>query len=51
MKYIRLMDGTKSNAGGFEIELNKEVVADTWNPSTYDPAIMGGFNFSTNGKN
>lgn len=50
MKYIRLMDGTKSNAGGFEIKLNEEVEAETWNPRTFDPKLMGGFNFSTEKK-
>ena len=49
-KYIKLMDGTKSNAGGFEIKLNEIVVADKWDTSTFDPAIMGGFNFSTDEK-
>ena len=49
-KYIRLMDGTKSNAGVFEIKLGEINVAETWNPTTYDPPIMGGFNFSTEEK-
>lgn len=49
-KYIKLMDGTKSNAGGFEIKLNEVVIADKWDTSTFDPAIMGGFNFSTDEK-
>lgn len=50
MKYLRLMDGTKSNAGGFEIKLNEVVTADKWNPTTFDPVEMGGFNFSTDEK-
>lgn len=49
-KYIKLMDGTKSNAGGFEIKLNEIVIADKWDTSTFDPVIMGGFNFSTDEK-
>ena len=49
-KYIRLMDGTKSNAGGFELKLNEINIAQTWNPNTLDPAKMGGFNFSTDEK-
>lgn len=49
-KYIKLMDGTKSNAGGFEIKLNEVVIADKWDTSTFDPAIMGGFNFSIDEK-
>lgn len=50
-KYIRLMDGTKSNAGGFELKLDEINIAKIWNPNTLDPAEMGGFNFSTNEKN
>lgn len=49
-KYIKLMDGTKSNAGGFEIKLNEIVIADKWDTATFDPKIMGGFNFSTDEK-
>ena len=49
-KYVRLMDGTKSNAGGFEFKLGEVNIAKTWNTTTYDPAIMGGFNFSTEEK-
>lgn len=49
-KYIRLMDGTKSNAGKFEIKIGEINVAKTWNPTACDPAIMGGFNFSTEEK-
>jgi len=49
-KYIRLMDGTKSNAGGFELKLNEINIAELWNPNTLDPAEMGGFNFSTDEK-
>lgn len=50
VKYVKLMDGTKSNAGGFEIKLNEIVIADKWDTSTFDPTIMGGFNFSTEEK-
>lgn len=49
-EYIRLMDGTKSNAGGFELKLNEVNIAQTWNPNTLDPAKMGDFNFSTDEK-
>lgn len=49
-KYIRLMDGIKSNAGGFELKLNEVNIAQTWNPNTLDPVLMGGFNFSTDEK-
>ena len=49
-KYIKLIDGLKSNAGGFEYKIDEVNVADNWNPTTYDPASMGGFNFSTDEK-
>lgn len=49
-KYIRLMDDTKSNAGGFEFKLGEVNIAKIWNTTTYNPTIMGGFNFSTEEK-
>lgn len=49
-KYLRLMDGNKSNAGGFEVKTDEIVVADKWNPNTMEPSEMGGFNFSTDEK-
>ncbi len=49
-KYVRVMDGLKSNAGGFEYKLNKINIANVWNQNTYNPKEMGGFNFSTTDK-
>lgn len=49
-KYVRVMDGLKSNAGGFEYKLNEINIANVWNPNTYNPKEMGGFNFSTTDK-
>ena len=49
-KYLRIIDGTKSNAGGFEIKVGEGNISETWNPTIYDPAIMGSFNFSTEKK-
>lgn len=49
-KYVRVMDGIKSNAGGFEYKLDEENVADNWNPKANTPEEMGGFNFSTEDK-
>lgn len=49
-KYVRVMDGLKSNAGGFEYKLNENNIANVWNPNTYNPKEMGGFNFSTTDK-
>ena len=49
-KYIRLVDGTKSNAADFEFKINEVNTSKIWNPNTYDPKEMGGFNFSTEEK-
>ena len=49
-KYVRVMDGLKSNANGFQYRLNEVNIADTWNPNTYNPKEMGGFNFSSEDK-
>ena len=50
MKYIKLIDGVKSNASGFEYKIGEVNVADTWNPSSFEPEKMGGFNFSVENK-
>lgn len=39
-KYVRVMDGLKSNAGGFEYKLNEINTANVWNPNTYNPKEM-----------
>jgi len=44
------MDGTKSNAGGFEYKLKEVNIAQNWNPKANNPSLMGGFNFSTDTK-
>lgn len=49
-KYVRVMDGSKSNAGGFEYKLNEINIAEKWNPLTREPELMGGFNFCTEDK-
>ena len=49
-KYVRVMDGLKSNASGQEFKIDEVITANTWNPSTRDPETMGGFNFSTEDK-
>lgn len=46
-KYVRVMDGLKSNASGFEYKLDEINIAKVWNPNTFNPKEMGGFNFST----
>lgn len=49
-KYVRVMDGLKSNAGGFEYKLDEINIAEKWNPNTLEPEQMGGFNFGTEDK-
>ena len=49
-KYVRVMDGKKSNANGFKYKLDEINVADNWNPNADNPKEMGGFNFSTEDK-
>ena len=49
-KYVRVMDGLKFNAGGFEYKLNEVNIANKWNPNSLDPKEMGGFNFGTEDK-
>ncbi len=49
-KYVRVMDGLKSNASGEEFKLDEVITAKTWNPKETEPEKMGGFNFSTEDK-
>ena len=49
-KYVRVMDGLKSNAGGFEYKLDEVNVATNWNPKAEKPEDFGGFNFGTEDK-
>ena len=49
-KYVRVMDGLKSNAGGFEYKLDEVNVADKWNPNNLEAEETGGFNFGTEDK-
>lgn len=49
-KYVRVMDGLRSNAGGFEYKMDEVNEATNWNPSASEPENMGGFNFSTEDK-
>lgn len=49
-KYVRVMDGLKSNAGGFEYKLDEINIAQKWNPNNLNPEEMGGFNFGTEDK-
>ena len=49
-KYVRVMDGIKSNSSGFEYKLDEVNIAKLWNPNTMEPDKMGGFNFGTEDK-
>ena len=46
-KYVRVMDGLKLNAGGFEYKLDEINIVEKWDVSTLEPEQMGGFNFTT----
>lgn len=46
-KYVRVMDGLKSNAGGFEYKLNEINISESWNPKAHSGKEFGGFNFTT----
>ena len=50
MKYLKLVDGVKSNASGFEYKIGEINISDVWNPNEIDPKLMGGFNFSVENK-
>ena len=50
MKYIKLLDGIKSNANGFEYKIGEVNVANNWNPKTMEPELMVGFSFSVEDK-
>lgn len=46
MKYLKVLEESKSNAGNFEYKIDEINVADNWNPNANNPKEMGGFNFS-----
>lgn len=50
MKYVRVMDGLKSNASGFNYKLDEVNISEKWDTSTLEPEKMGGFNFGTEDK-
>ena len=49
-KFVKVMDGNRSNAGGFEYKLDEIMISDNWNPMETEPEKMGGFNFGTEDK-
>jgi len=46
--YLKVMFGNKGV--NFEYKIDEINIASTWNPNTFDPEKMGGFNFSTEDK-
>jgi len=49
-KYVKVMDGLKSNANGFEYRIDEINIADNWYSNSTNPKEMGGFNFSSEDK-
>ena len=49
-KYVRVMDGVKSNAGGFDYKIDEVNIANNWNPKADNPEEFGGFNFGIEDK-
>ena len=47
-KYLKVMFGNKGT--NYEYKIDELNIANNWNPTTYDPKNMGGFNFSTEDK-
>ena len=47
-KYLKVMFENKGV--DFEYKIGEVNIANNWNPNTYDPKEMGGFNFSTEDK-
>lgn len=50
MKYVRVMDGDRSNAGGFVYKIDELNETDNWHPNADNPKEMGGFNFCQDDK-
>lgn len=46
MKYLKVLEGLKSNAGNFEYKIDEINIANNWNPKANNPKEMGGFSFS-----
>ncbi len=47
-KYLKVMFGNKGV--NFEYKINEINIANIWNPNSFEPKEMGGFNFSTEDK-
>ena len=49
-KFVKVLDGVMSNAGGFAYKINEVNVSDNWNPKADEAKEMGGFSFSSDDK-
>ena len=50
MKYVKVVDGTISNANGYEYKIGEINIAPDWNPKAINPENFGGFNYSREDK-
>lgn len=46
MRFVRVMDGLKSNANGYQFVINDVNVSPIWNPNADNTKDFGGFNFT-----
>ena len=46
-KYVKVMDGIKSNVGGFEYKINEVNICNNWNPRATSSRNFGGFNYAS----
>lgn len=46
MRFVRIMDGLKSNANGYQFVIDDVNVSPVWNPSANNAEEYGGFNFT-----
>ncbi|MBQ4031847.1 MAG: hypothetical protein II625_08855 [Bacilli bacterium] len=49
-KFVKVLDGEMSNAGGFKYKINEVNEAMNWNPKADEAKAMGGFSFSSEDK-
>lgn len=47
IKYVKVMDGLKSNASDFEYNLNEVNISNNWNPTAKRGKNFRGFNYTT----
>ena len=50
MKYVKVVDGTISNANRYEYKIGEINIAPDWNPKAINPENFGGFNYSREDK-